>query len=202
VRVSRSDQDPKLQENDLKEYAKARSWEVVKLYCDENMSGAALRRPAFDEMIQDALQRRFDAILVWKIDRFGRSLYDCLANIKALESADVRLVCFTQGIDTDQRNPASRFLLQILGAAAEFERELIRDRTRLGLLKSRREGRKPGRKPKFIDIGKVRQMVSQGKSIRLIATEVGVSKSVVQRVVMRMKFRDAGTRSSTSGEST
>ena len=70
--------------------------------------------------------------LVWKLDRFGRSLVDCLNNIGALEENRIRFISVTQGLDTDQQNPASRFLLHVLGAAAKFERSLIRERTQAG----------------------------------------------------------------------
>ena len=80
----------------------------------------------------DARARKFDCLLVWKLDRFGRSLVDCLNNIGALEENRIRFISVTQGLDTDQQNPASRFLLHVLGAAAEFERSLIRERTQAG----------------------------------------------------------------------
>ena len=70
--------------------------------------------------------------LVWKLNRFGRSLVDCLSNIGALQENRIRFISVTQGLDTDQQNPASRFLLHVLGAAAEFERSLIRERTQAG----------------------------------------------------------------------
>jgi DNA invertase Pin-like site-specific DNA recombinase len=75
--------------------------------------------------LADAEANQLDCILCWKLDRFGRSLVDCLNNIHRLESRGVRFIAVTQGLDTDQKNPASRFLLHVLGAAAEFERSLI-----------------------------------------------------------------------------
>jgi len=79
----------------------------------------------------DARARKFDCLLVWKLDRFGRSLVDCLNNIGALEENRIRFISVTKGLDTDQ-HPASRFLLHVLGAAAKFERSLIRERTQGG----------------------------------------------------------------------
>ena len=93
------------------------------------------RRPAappLNRLIADARARKFDSLLVWKLDRFGRSLVDCLNNIKILEENGIRFIAVTQGLDTDLQNPASGFLLHVLGAAAEFERALIRERTQAG----------------------------------------------------------------------
>ena len=101
------------------------------------ISGAKTNR--LNRLMADALARTSDCLLVWKLDRFGRSLVDCLNNIRTLENHGVRFIAVTQGLDTDQRNPASRFLLHVLGAAAEFERALIRERTR----RSRPSGRRP-----------------------------------------------------------
>jgi putative DNA-invertase from lambdoid prophage Rac len=89
--------------------------------------------------MEDAAVSTFDCLLVWKLDRFGRSLEDCLNNIQKLEEHGVRFISVTQGLDTDQRNPASQFLLQILGAAAEFERALIRERTQAGRARYRQD---------------------------------------------------------------
>ena len=73
--------------------------------------------------------------MVWKLDRFGRSLVDCLNNIQELERCRVKFIAVTQNLDTDEKNPASRFLLHVLGAAAEFERSLIRERTLAGQIR-------------------------------------------------------------------
>src|SRR5436309_3543559 len=99
------------------------------------MSGAKANRPGLAQAMADARIKRFDVLLCWKLDRFGRSLVDCLSNIQELERWGVRFIAVTQGLDTDQRNPASRFLLHVLGAAAEFERALILERTQAGRLR-------------------------------------------------------------------
>jgi len=85
----------------------------------------------------DARARKFNCLLVWKLDRFGRSLVDCLNNIQELERHRIRFIATTQNLDTDEKNPASRFLLHVLGAAAEFERSLIRERTLAGQIRYR-----------------------------------------------------------------
>jgi DNA invertase Pin-like site-specific DNA recombinase len=82
--------------------------------------------------MSDTRARKLDCLLVWKLNRFGRSLVDCLNHIRTLEENGVRFIAVTEGLDTDLRNSASRLLLHVLGAAAEFERALIRERTQAG----------------------------------------------------------------------
>ena len=128
VRVSTADQRCELQVRELREYAERQGWQIADIYEDVS-SGAKVSRPALNRLIADARARKFDCLLIWKLDRFGRSLVDCLNNIKILEENGIRFIAVTQGLDTDLQNPASRFLLHVLGAAAEFERALIRERT-------------------------------------------------------------------------
>jgi putative DNA-invertase from lambdoid prophage Rac len=103
------------------------------------ISGATSNRPELNRLMLVAAARKFDCLLVWKLDRFGRSLVDCLNNIHDLERNGIRFIAVTQGLDTDQKNPASRFLLHVLGAAAEFERSLIRERTQAGQARYRQD---------------------------------------------------------------
>jgi len=114
ARVSTPDQNPALQAQELEDYTRRQRWEIAATYSD-TISGTKARRPGLDALMTDARLRKFDCVLVWKLDRFGRSLVDCLSNIQALESLGIRFIAVTQGLDTDHRNPASRFLLQVFG---------------------------------------------------------------------------------------
>ena len=134
--------------------------------------------------------RKLDIVLCWKLDRFGRSLLDCLANLRELDSHGVRFIATTQALDTDNRNPASRFLLQVLGAAAEFERELIRERSKAGRARyvqdfqagrvgrsvSSRSGKNlpPHRPKRIFDRDRVCSLRAKGFSIRQIAKKLGI----------------------------
>jgi DNA invertase Pin-like site-specific DNA recombinase len=147
----------------------------------------------------DAHAKTFDCVVCWKVDRFGRSLVDCLNNIQCLESCGVRFIAITQGLDTDQKNPASRFLLHVLGAAAEFERSLIAERTHLGRVRYRQDfenGRvgtivhsrsrrnlAPHRPKKIFDRHRVAELRSQGLSIRQIAKTLGLGMGTVSRTL-------------------
>jgi DNA invertase Pin-like site-specific DNA recombinase len=123
-RISTADQNSELQQRDLRADASSRG-EIVETYQDV-ASGSTNARPDLTRLIADAKAGKFDCVLVWKLDRFGRSLVDCLNNIRTLDENSIRLIAVTQGLDTDSKNPGSRFLLHVLAAAAEFERELIR----------------------------------------------------------------------------
>ena len=131
VRVSTADQNQELQLRELQDYAIRHQWEIVQIYQD-TISGSSVSRPGLNQLMEDARARKLDIALCWKLDRFGRSLLDCLANLRELDLHGVRFIATTQALDTDNRNPASKFLLQVLGAAAEFERELIRERSKAG----------------------------------------------------------------------
>jgi len=133
-RVSTAQQNPELQLREIQDYAARQGWQVVDLYQDV-ASGAKATRPGLNRLMADAMARKFDCLLVWKLDRFGRSLVDRLNNIRVLEDHGIRFIAVTQGLDTDQRNPASRFLRHVLGATAEFERSLIRERTQAARLR-------------------------------------------------------------------
>jgi len=187
VRVSTADQNPDLQIREFEEYAHARSWDVTEIYRDI-VSGGSVRRAGLDRLINDAHARKFECVLIWKLDRLGRSLPDCLSYITALDQVGIRLIATTQGIDTDQHNPSSRFLLHVLGAAAEFERSLIRERTDAGRVRYRqdftggrvgktvhsRSGRDlaPHRPKKLFDREQVSALRKQGLSLRAIARQM------------------------------
>ena len=206
VRVSTADQHCELQLRDLRDQAARPGWEVVGIY-EDVMSGAKASRPALKKLMSDARAKKFDCLLVWKLDRFGRSLVDCLNNLQVLENCGIRFMAVTQGLDTDQRNPASRLLLHVLGAAAEFERSLILERTRAGQMRYReayengkvgrtlhgRSGRDlpPHRPRKIFDRDAVICLHRQGLSMRRIARQLGIGVGTVSRT---LKERSKSTR--------
>jgi len=108
ARVSKSDQHNEIQIRELKEYISRRGFELAGVYEDE--IGAKTRRPGLDRLMEDARLHRFDVIVVWKLDRFGRSVIDLVGRLHDLESYGVRFVAASQGIDTDASNPTSRLL--------------------------------------------------------------------------------------------
>lgn len=131
--------------------------------------------------MQDASQRRFDAVLVWKLDRFGRSVKNCVDGIGQLSAHGVRFIAVSQSIDTDESNPTSRLLLHILASVAEFERELIRERMLAGLANARQKGVRVGRpKRVFRRDEVVRLWENERMSWRAIAALMSVPASTVR----------------------
>jgi DNA invertase Pin-like site-specific DNA recombinase len=141
ARVSTNDQNCDLQLRELREYAAARKWEIAGEYVDMGWSGSKANRPELTRLMSDARKRRFDAVLVWKLDRWGRSVADSIRGITELTSLEVRFIAVTQNIDTNQTNPMARFLLHIMAAFSELERELIRERTVAGVRTARSKGK-------------------------------------------------------------
>jgi DNA invertase Pin-like site-specific DNA recombinase len=184
VRCSTADQSVALQVDGLKEYAELRRFQVVETYADEGVSGAKASRPALDRLLADAHRRRFDAVLVWKLDRLGRSLSHLLRLVEQLESLGVGLVSLGDpGMDTTSAH--GRLIFSVIGAVAEFERGLIQERTRAGVAAARRRGRHPGR-PSTLSAGdraRARRLRSAGVSHRAIARQLGCSHATVQRAL-------------------
>ena len=179
ARVSRSDdsQDPENQLMRLRSYAKERSWEVYGEYVDR-ASGANDHRPELDRMMSDARAHRFGIVLVVKIDRIARSAVNLLNLLKDLDARGVKFECSDQPISTDEST--GRFLLTVLGAVAELERELISERTKAGLARAVAQGKRLGHPPIDIDIDRVRALRETGMSYRQIAKEFGVSHQTIK----------------------
>src|SRR5882762_4451052 len=188
-----------MQLGELREYVSRRGWQVAGEYVDSGWSGAKASRPELNRLIRDADQRKFDAILCWKLDRFGRSLLHCKTALQELQAHGVRFIATSQNIDTDESNPAARFLLHILMAAAEFERELICERSMAGQkrYRSQYEAGKVGKevhsksgkdlpigRPKeFFDRKRVFQLRVQRFSYREIARQLGIGEGTVRRIL-------------------
>jgi len=182
-RVSTTDkgQDPELQLKDLRAYANARGWKVFGEYVDRGESGAKDRRPQLDRLMEDARKRRIDGIMVWKLDRFGRSLKSLVTTLEELRSLGVQFVSYTENLDFS--TPAGRAMANLIGVFAEFERDLIRERVRAGIQNAKSKGIRVGRRP-LIDeklLRTVRDRRDKGMSLRNISKELGVSKSLVHK---------------------
>lgn len=146
-RVSQVDQNERLAVDELRQAAAARGMTIV-AEITEIGSGAKNDRPGLLKVLAAARRAELDAVLCWKLDRWGRSSLDLLANLRALEDAGVRFIAVTQGIDIKPGGDAmSHLLVTMLAAIAEFERDLIRERTRLGVTRARQRGKRLGRPP-------------------------------------------------------
>jgi len=174
-------QDPEMQLRELREYASRRGWLVGKEYIDKGVSGTRESRPALNDLMADAHRRKFDAVLVWKIDRFGRSLRHLVNSLAELGALGVAFVSFRDNLDLS--TPSGRLMFQIIGAMAEFERALIQERVRAGLRNAQAQGKRLGRPRVVVDAFRIASLRAQGRSWSQVGAELRVSKGTAQRAV-------------------
>jgi DNA invertase Pin-like site-specific DNA recombinase len=146
-------QDPEMQLSELREYASRRGWTIAREYVDQGVSGSKESRPQLNQLMTDAHRRKFDAVLAWKIDRFGRSLKHLVNALADLCAYGVAFISFRDNLDLS--TPSGRLMFQIIGAMAEFERSLIQERVRAGLRNARAKGKKFGRPRAQVDADRV-----------------------------------------------
>jgi DNA invertase Pin-like site-specific DNA recombinase len=166
---------------DLRELGKRRDFELVGEYCDEGVSGSRESRPALDALLRDARRRKFDAVLVWKLDRLGRSLVHLVRLLQDLRALGVELISFSEGLDFT--TTTGKLLYQVISAFAEFERDCIRERVTAGLRNARAKGKRLGRPPVVVDAARIAVLRSQGRSWSQITAETGISKGTAQRAL-------------------
>jgi DNA invertase Pin-like site-specific DNA recombinase len=177
-----NNQDPEMQLVELREYAARRGWQIVDEFIDQGVSGCKESRPALNRLMADACRRRFDAILVWKIDRFGRSLKHLVNALAELAALGVAFISLRDNLDLS--TPSGRLMFQIIGAMAEFERALIQERVRAGLRNARAKRRRLGRPRVIVDASKIASLRAQGRSWAQIVVETGASKGTAQRALV------------------
>lgn len=181
ARVSTSEQDVSPQLDVLREYAQRRGLDVSEEYVDQGVSGGRARRPALDRLVADARRRRFDVVACVKLDRLARSVHHLTTLAREFEALGVDLLALDQGIDTT--TPSGRFLFHTLGAVAELERDLIRERTKAGMEAARRRGKRIGRPRAELDPQVLRQGLSSGASVSELARRLGVSRATVRKAL-------------------
>ena len=184
-RCSTSDQTVENQIRELKEIAKRRGLIVVSQFSDEAISGSKGRdkRPGFDNLIKGAVRKEFDTILVWSVDRLGRSLQDLVSFLNEIHSVDCDLYIHQSGIDTT--TPSGKMMFQMCGVFAEFERGMISDRVKCGQERAKSQGKHIGRPSNLNDglIHSIKYMREQGVGIRKIAKDLKVGVSTVYKVM-------------------
>ena len=180
ARVSTLDQEPENQLQELRRYVEARGW-TAQEYVDHGVSGTKDRRPALDRLVADARRRKLDTVVVWRLDRLGRSLKHLVTLLDELQAFGVGFVSLDEGIDL--QTPAGRLQLHILAALSEFERCRIAERVRAGLARARSQGKRLGRRR----IRPLPDGVPATLTIREAARQWGVSKSTAARWLARGK---------------
>lgn len=143
------------------------------------MTGSKDSRPSLNRLMADASQRKFDAVLVWKLDRFGRSLRHLVNALAELEGLGLIFISLRDNLDLS--TPSGRLMFQIIGAMAEFERALIQERVKAGLRHARAKGKRLGRPQVIVNVSRIASLRASGLSWRAIARELGVGEGTVRR---------------------
>jgi putative DNA-invertase from lambdoid prophage Rac len=199
ARVSTEDQDCEIQLTNLRNYVRRWEWPAAVEYVEKLSGKEGVSRPQLDRLMEDARMRQVDCILVWKLDRFGRSTLDTLENVRRLEQYHVRFLCPTMNVDTDDKSPTGKFTLTMFAAIAELERAFIVERTQggfkayrlkfstgqIGTTAHSKSGKDlpVGRPRCVVDRSRVWQMRDEKFSLREISAELGVGRMTVARVL-------------------
>ena len=161
ARVSTDRQTTDSQLAELREFVHRSGWNIHHEYIDHGYTGANTKRPAFNEMLAEARKKKFDCLLVWKLDRLGRSLRDLITTLDELGHLGIDFISYENQLDTS--TPTGKLTFHVIGAVAEFERDIIRERVRAGLANARRKGKRLGRPPvSTATITKARTLRAQG----------------------------------------
>jgi DNA invertase Pin-like site-specific DNA recombinase len=162
-----------MQLRELREYCQRRGWNIVAEYVDAGISGAKEKRPELDRLLTDAHQRSFDSVVVWRFDRFARSVSHLLRALETFSSLGIEFVSLSEQVDTS--TPAGKLVFTVLGAVAELERCLIAERVRAGLRNARAKGKRLGRPQSRVDAVEINRLRGQGASWRAVGAALGVS---------------------------
>jgi len=158
ARVSTDRQTVDMQIHELKEYVKRRGGNLHREFIDQGYSGSDTKKPALQEMMNEAKKRKFDVLLVWKLDRLSRSMKDLVMVLNELGGLGIDFVSYDNNLDTS--TPTGKLIFHVIGAVAEFEKDIIKERVKAGLENAKRKGKKLGR-PGIDD-----SVIEEAKSLR------------------------------------
>jgi DNA invertase Pin-like site-specific DNA recombinase len=185
ARVStNSGQNPEMQLQEVRQYCSRREMTIVREYVDRGISGAKERRPALDQLLIDCQRRAVDCVVVYRYDRFARSLRQLVNALEEFRSLGIDFISLHEGVDTS--TPNGRLVFGIFASIAEFERELIRDRVRSGLALAKSHGTRLGRPSVVVDRLRIASLRKEGCSWAEICQSLGISKGTAQRAVLSL----------------
>ena len=165
-------QHSEMQLVELREYVARRGWRCVGEFVDEGVSGARERRPELDRLWADCRKRKVDAVVVYRYDRFARSLRQLVNALEEFRALGIDFVSLHEGVDTS--TPNGRLVFGIFASIAEFERELIRSRVRSGLAAAKAKGKRLGRPRTGVDVAQVARLRASGASWREVSEQMGI----------------------------
>jgi DNA invertase Pin-like site-specific DNA recombinase len=182
VSTANNGQDPTMQTRELKEYIERRGWKLASdgEYIDIGISGTKEKRPELDRLMSDAHRRRFDCVVVWKFDRFARSVSHLLRALETFKAQGIEFVSFSEQMDTS--TPAGKMVFTVLGAVAELERSLIVERVKAGLRNARAKGKCLGRPKRIVDARQLAGLRAQGFGWKKISREMGIGVGTLYRI--------------------
>jgi DNA invertase Pin-like site-specific DNA recombinase len=178
ARVSTKDQSCELQLRDLRTYCAARGFEAVHEYVDGGQSGAKDSRPELNKLMDDARKRKFDAIVVWRFDRFARSTKHLLTALEEFRSLGIQFLSYNENLDTS--SPLGQAMFTIVSAIAQLERDIIRERVNSGICNARANGKRLGRPTVMVNRERILELKAQGCSLRQIASALNVGYGTVR----------------------
>lgn len=185
LRVSTQEQSPELQRNEIENYCKSRGWENVTFYEDFGYSGANFSsRNGYKQLVKDARLRKFDTLVVFKLDRIGRSLIDVVSFLNELQELSITFIALRDSIDLS--TSSGKLLTSLIASFAEYERNIIRERTLAGLAVARKRGKTLGR-PKKRNDAQIIELYKQGLTCRAIANKLDTSAMTVSRAIKSLK---------------
>jgi DNA invertase Pin-like site-specific DNA recombinase len=185
ARVSTTNgQDPTMQTRELEEYCQRRGWTIADSYVDAGVSGSKDSRPELNRLMADAHRRRFDAVVVWKFDRFARSVSHLLRALETFKALGIEFVSLSEQVDTS--TPTGRMIFTVLGAVAELERSLIAERVRAGLRNARAKGKRLGRPKVDVDAARIAHLRASGHSWNAITSQLGIGRGTAYRALQSL----------------
>ncbi len=179
ARVSTDGQDPEVQLAALRAHVAQRGWQIAAEFVDRGVSGAKERRPGLDRMLKAAWAGQFQAVIVWRFDRFARSVKHLVAALETFRSLNVYFVSLQEQLDTS--TPIGQAMFTIIGAMAQLERDIIRERVVAGLDRARARGTRLGRPRVQVEANAIHELHQEGLSLGAIAHRLRCSRATLRR---------------------
>lgn len=189
-RVSTTEQNAAMQVDELRAYCQRRQWDVAEEFTDAGISGSKESRPALNRLLSEAKRRKFDAVLVYRYDRFARSLRQLVNALSEFDALGIHFISLHEGVDTS--TPNGRLVFGIFASIAEFERELIRGRVRSGLAAARARGKRLGRPQVVLDASRIAALREAGRSWPQIAKQLGCGVGTAYRAYQELSRNHSG----------